>query len=407
MKGIRLPGTTVSQMPLKNALRSARRSGLTVLGIATAVILLTMFLGLIDTFAGTVEQVERAFLHRSANRFTVVLSGFSRPDHPQIDRLRQLESEDGRPLVGVLETGLLLPAELRAAGAEAGAALEVALEFVDPASEVWTPTLVAGGLRPPVERTEIPGLVVSRKLADDLGLQVGSQAVLEHPHRMAVVVVRRIETEVVVSGIHDNPVRGLAYVDRGQRPFTGFEDATNLLSVVPAPGVDGDTLRRALFGQPGLASAEPVRQIVDGLDDVIGMLGSVLAVVQVAVIALAFLIAFNATSINVDDRAREIATMFAFGLRPRTVLWLQMGENLLLGLLGAALGLAVGIPLLRGFMAVRMEDMLEEIGLVVGVAPLTLLAIVLLTAGVVAATPLVLSRRLRRIDIASTLRVME
>jgi len=51
--------------------------------------------------------------------------------------------------------------------------------------------------------------------------------------------------------------------------------------------------------------------------------------------------------------------------------------------------------------------MLEEIGLVVAVAPATLLAIVLLTAGVVALTPLVLSRRLRRIDVPSTLRVME
>jgi putative ABC transport system permease protein len=150
-----------------------------------------------------------------------------------------------------------------------------------------------------------------------------------------------------------------------------------------------------------------VRQIIDGLDEMVAMVGGILAVVQVAVIVLAFLIAFNATSINVDDRAREIATMYAFGVRPRTVLWLQMGENLLLGFLGAALGLAVGIPLLRGFMAVRMEDMLEEIGLVVSVAPATLLAIVLLTAGVVALTPLVLSRRLRRIDIASTLRVME
>ena len=108
-----------------------------------------------------------------------------------------------------------------------------------------------------------------------------------------------------------------------------------------------------------------------------------------------------------DDRAREIATLFAFGVRPRTVLWLQMGENLLFWVLGAALGLAAGIPLLRGFMAVRMEDMLEEIGLVVTVAPATLVAIVALTAGVVALTPLVLARRLRRIDVPSTLRVME
>jgi putative ABC transport system permease protein len=115
----------------------------------------------------------------------------------------------------------------------------------------------------------------------------------------------------------------------------------------------------------------------------------------------------RAEEVGIRRQAREIATMFAFGLRPRAVLWLQKGENPLLGLLGAALGLAVGIPLLRGFMSVRMEDMLEEIGLVVAVAPLTLLAIVLLTAGVVAATSLELSRRLRRIDVPSTLRVME
>lgn len=407
LKGLRLPGTIVAQLPLKNALRSARRSLLTVLGLVTAVILLTMFLGIRDTLHGTVGQAERAFLHRGVERITVVLTGFSAVDHPEIDRLRRLESDDGRPLVGAVEAGLLLPGELRAVGADAGAALEVALDFVDPASEIWTPTLEAGALRAPDGAAEAPGLVVSRKLADDLGLEVGSEAVLTHPNRLALLLVRRSERRVVVAGIHDNPVRALAYVDRAQQWFTGFEGATNVLSVLPAPGVDAGTVRRALFDRPGIASAAPVRQIIDGLDEMVAMVGGILAVVQVAVIALAFLIAFNATSINVDDRAREIATLFAFGVRPRTVLWLQMGENLLLGLLGAALGLAAGIPLLRGFMAVRMEDMLEEIGLVVAVAPATLVAIVALTAGVVALTPLVLARRLRRIDVPSTLRVME
>lgn len=406
LKGLRLPGTIVGQLPLKNALRSARRSLLTVLGLVTAVILLTMFLGIRDTLRGTLGQVERAFLHRGAERITVVLTGFSAVDHPEIDRLRRLEGEDGRPLVGAVEAGLLLPGELRAVGADAGASLAVALEFVDPASEIWTPTVTTGDLRAR-DGAEAPGLVVSRKLADDLGLEVGSEAVLTHPHQLALLLVRRSETRVVVAGIHDNPVRALAYVDRAQQGFTGFAGATNVLSVLPAPGVDAGTLRRALFDRPGIASAEPVRQIIDGFDEVVALVDGVLAVVQVAVIVLAFLIAFNATSINVDDRAREIATLFAFGVRPRTVLWLQMAENLLLGVLGAALGLAAGIPLLRGFMAVRMEDMLEEIGLVVVVAPATLLAIVALTAGVVALTPLVLARRLRRMDVPSTLRVME
>ena len=38
-----------------------------------------------------------------------------------------------------------------------------------------------------------------------------------------------------------------------------------------------------------------------------------LRVIQGVVVILAFLIAYNATSINIDDRQREIATMFVFG----------------------------------------------------------------------------------------------
>jgi len=152
---------------------------------------------------------------------------------------------------------------------------------------------------------------------------------------------------------------------------------------------------------------QPVADMVSAFDEALELLSGFLRVVQGVVILLAFLIAYNATSINVDDRIREIATMFAFGLRPRTVLWMQMVENLLLGLMGTAVGLALGWPLLQRFMVARMESQLENIGLVIAIAPATLLLIVLLSAGVVALTPLVNYRRLRRINIPNTLRVME
>jgi putative ABC transport system permease protein len=125
------------------------------------------------------------------------------------------------------------------------------------------------------------------------------------------------------------------------------------------------------------------------------------------VLALAFLIAYNAARINIDDRMREIATMFAYGLPPRTVIGIQVGENLLLGVLAAVVGLAIGYPVLNRFMAARMESMLEDLGLVVSLAPSTIALIVLATAGVVALAPLVNTRRLKRVDIPSTLRVME
>ena len=99
--------------------------------------------------------------------------------------------------------------------------------------------------------------------------------------------------------------------------------------------------------------------------------------------------------------------MFAFGARPRTVTWVQIGENALLGVLGTAVGGVVGWLVLRDMLAARMEVMLEELDLVIAVAPLSLILAVLLGVGVVALTPLVNARKLRRIDIPSTLRVME
>ena len=42
------------------------------------------------------------------------------------------------------------------------------------------------------------------------------------------------------------------------------------------------------------------------------LLTAFMTLVALAVLVMAFLIAFNSTSINVDERAREIATLFAF-----------------------------------------------------------------------------------------------
>lgn len=405
LRGLRLPGSTLVHMPWKNSLHSVRRSGLTVLGIATAAVLLTLFFGMRDTIEGTVDQTARAFLHRGPDRVTVILRGVVPRTEPEIERLRGLEADDGQPLVRVLEADLVLPATLRAQGAEEPLALSLA--FIDPDSDIWTPTLLAGALRGPIDADDAPGLVVSRKLANDLGLVVGSEAVLEHPRRAFLLVVGRVDSRVVVTGIHDNPVRAFAYMHHGHAGITGFAETVNVLTIAPAVGVEPDDVRRVLFEHPGVASVQVVSETIEAFDEVLTMFTAVIAVIQGVVVVLAFLIAFNATTINLDDRAREVATMFAFGVRPRTVLRLLSLENLLLGVVGAALGLAAGVPLLHGFMAVRMEDMLEELGLVVTLAPTTTLTVIALTAGVVALTPLVHARRLRHLDVPSTLRVME
>jgi putative ABC transport system permease protein len=410
LKGVRLPGNTFSQMPLKNSLRSVRRSGLMTLGIATAVILLTLFLGLVDTMDATLNQAGDALLYRSPERLVVTLTSFYPTDHPQVENIASLTDDDGSPLFAEVERGLQLAGRLRAEGVETDEAIGTTLEYYDPHSPIWKPNLLAGELSDSSDQAgnqDKPTLIISQKMADDLGLEVGDTALLEHPKREGLVDVKLVESRVTIIGIHDNTVRGFSYLDRTQEAFTGLEIATNVLAVVPSADIELSQVRRILFAQPGIASVQTMAEVIEVFDEALELLSSILLIIQGVVIFMAFLIAYNATTINVDDRLREIATMFAFGLKPRTVLWVQMGENFLLGMVGTGIGVALGYPILQQFMAVRMESMLENIGLVVSVAPLTMVVIVLVTAGVVALTPLVNYRRLLRIDIPNTLRVME
>jgi putative ABC transport system permease protein len=132
-----------------------------------------------------------------------------------------------------------------------------------------------------------------------------------------------------------------------------------------------------------------------------------LRVVQLIVLIMAFLIAFNSTSINVDERFREIATMFAFGLPLRTVTRMQMLENLIVGVLGTIVGVIAGWYVLNAFLASRVKEQLADFKFVVTISPATLAVSVILGVLVVALAPLFSIRRMTRMDIPSTLRVME
>lgn len=92
---------------------------------------------------------------------------------------------------------------------------------------------------------------------------------------------------------------------------------------------------------------------------------------QGAVLALALLIAFNSTSITVDERAREHATMFAYGVPVRTILRMSVIESVLTGLLGTAAGIGAGYVVLRWIVEHLMPSTLPEIGMHAFLAPTT------------------------------------
>ena len=123
---------------------------------------------------------------------------------------------------------------------------------------------------------------------------------------------------------------------------------------------------------------------------------------------LALLIAYNTANINMDERRREHATMFAYGLPPRVVMGMAMVESAALGLIaGTLVGLVAGYGLLQWVVSVLMPNTFPELGIRIVFEPLTLALVVVMGVAAVAIAPVLTVRRLRNMDVPSTLRVME
>jgi putative ABC transport system permease protein len=133
----------------------------------------------------------------------------------------------------------------------------------------------------------------------------------------------------------------------------------------------------------------------------------VLRVVEVAMLLIGLLIAFNSASIGIDERRREHATMFAFGIPVGTVMRLAVIENLLIGVMSTAAGILGGWFLLQAIIATRIRDTMPDVYIQPFVSNQTLGLAVLLGVAMVAAAPLLLWRRLTRLNVPATLKVVE
>jgi putative ABC transport system permease protein len=231
--------------------------------------------------------------------------------------------------------------------------------------------------------------------------------VLRHPVRISETAVSLVETEVVLAGIHPNPMRPVAFMGASGSSLFAMEGLVNRAAVVPVAGADKDALRRALFDLPGVVSSQPIDSLVKSMRDLIAMFMEILGVVAVIALILAVLVAYNSATISQDERTREVATMLAFGLPARRVMASAMVESALIGLLGTIIGLAAGflalIWLIYGVFPATMPDF----GLDPAITLQTFATAIGLGIVAVALAPLLTWRKLARMDLPAKLRVVE
>lgn len=391
LHGVRLKGNTFAVMPFRSLRRTARRTALTVLGVAAAVMVLMGFLGIMDSVFGAVDTAEREAVGREPARITVALDTFRLADSPEV------------AMIGAADTVQSAEPALRVAGSVRSEAddIEVFVDLVDLRDGMWSPSITAGEVLP------TPGLLLTEKAAADLEAGVGDTVTLRHPRREGPGSYSFVETDLPVVATHPYPVRGFAYMDLAHAELFNLEGIVNAVNVLAVPGATVEEVQQELFALESVASVQSVTTSTEAVRDAFGQVLDIVQVMVVVVLLLALLIAFNTAAINLESRAREHATMFAFGVPVRTALRMAIIENLVIGTLATVIGVAGGLGMVWWMTRRLFAETMPDFALEVTLRPATLAVVVVMGVLAVAIAPVFTLRRMRRMDLPGTLRLVE
>ncbi len=391
---IRLPGSSLTLMPLRNILRTPRRTILTAVGVGAAITALVAVLGMLDSFTHTIHQGSDELTRGDPDRVMIQLDTFYPLEADTVSAIGE------SPTVGHVDTGLRIPAIAPAADPEDD--LELLIELVDMERSTWVPS-VSGASSDEVGQ----GLLLARKAADDLGVGPGDTVTLRHPRRDPEGGFSFVESEFTVVGTHGNPIRNFAFGDLGRAEQFGLAGLTNVVHAYPAAGVSPSDIQYEVFQVQGVTSSQAVGRISEAFDTALEQFVGFLVIAAFAVLILALLIAFNATRITVDERRREHATMQAFGLPVRSVMGVVIKESVLIGVAATAIGVGAGVVFLDWMLRSLAARTLPDIGIDLSLSATTVAAALVVGVLAVSLAPLLLVRRVRRMNLPDTLRVME
>lgn len=207
---------------------------------------------------------------------------------------------------------------------------------------------------------------------------------------------------VTISGIFDNHIYNYIVIsaDTYEEAFGRWEANTLLLSV------DGDVeeMAKALTGTEEITSVSRLAVIKENVESALSCLNYIIWLIVLFSGALAFIVIFNLTNINLAERRREIATVEVLGFYPKETESYVLRENLVLSVLASFIGLPLGTLFHRIVMSMILIDLLEFSTYVKPVSYVLALLCTMLFALIV---NLFMKRRIGKIPMAESLKAVE
>jgi len=306
---------TAWRMTLRGVGRNPRRTIYTIIGVVLSLMLVLVSWGMIDTMT---HLMNRQFVEIQREDATVFFAGPT-----STDDVAALVDIDG---VAAAEPALILPVALSSNGEH----YETGLMVLPDDTTMHRFASVDDGW------IDLPsaGIVLGQATRDLFDIEVGDTVTM---------TVAGMSMHAPVAAFVDEPLGTMAYVGRTQaETLAGTTLPATSALVAYEDGVDSRTLRNEVTALPQVAAFEDANVLYDLMQRFMVLFYVFVGVMLVFGGAMAFALIFNAMSVNIAERTREVATLLAVGTERRSISRYITAENMLVAAMGIPLGLIAG-----------------------------------------------------------------
>lgn len=251
----------------------------------------------------------------------------------------------------------------------------------------------------PIDYPEDGQIVICRKLSSQYDINVGDSVTVRDGDMN--------EAEFTVSGICENYVHNYVYVSQESLAKGLDKKITCKAAYVKAASADDEYIRGSAadaLDKDNVMAVSINNDLRSRVSNMMSSLDYVIILVIVCAGALAFIVLYNLTNININERIREIATIKVLGFYPNETSSYVFRENIFLTAVSAFVGLGLG-KLLHAFVISQIK--IDMLFFPIRISLKSCLISVALTFLFAVLVNLVMMRRLEKINMAESLKSIE
>jgi putative ABC transport system permease protein len=240
------------------------------------------------------------------------------------------------------------------------------------------------------------GVVLTEKLAKLLDVRTGDTFILDGEKRV----------EVRVADVTEHYIQHYVYMTQAYyRTLFDLDCEDNLILVdYPVEDAGAEALELELVGLDGVTSLSRISDTRKTFSSSLASVDYAVVLIIVCAAALAFVVLYNLTNINITERMRELATLKVLGFYDGELSAYVYRENVILTVFGVAMGMLMG-KLLHQWLILTVEIDLLMFGRVL--APSCYIYSIVLTVLFSLLVNLSAHKKLKKLAMVESLKTVE